>query len=133
MEAQRLLIVEDDPYILKFLSTRLERSGFTVYTASDGLEGLEKARKERPDLIILDLVLPKLVGEEVCRAIREDEDKDFARVPIIMVTAKKDDVDRVIGKVLGANSYLTKPFQPDVLMAEIHKYSEGAPDGHDAI
>ena len=81
--------------------------------------GLEKARRKSPDVVTLDLNLPKLSGEEVCKAIREDSNKKFASIPIIMLTAKDEDADRVIGKVIGANAYITKPFEPKILLSKI--------------
>lgn len=116
---KKILIVEDDDSIRKFLSYRLKRMAFEVFVADNGEEGLAEARQKRPDLVLLDLRLPKLSGEEVCKAIREDKDKSFAKTPIIMLTAKNSDVDRVIGKVIGADSYLTKPFVAKELLAEI--------------
>ncbi len=116
-----ILIVEDDQNTLKFLSFRLKLLNFDVIQALDGEEGLKDARHKTPDLIILDLGLPKISGEEVCKAIREDANKTFASTPIIMLTAKNSDVDRVIGKVIGANSYIAKPFEAGQLLKEIHK------------
>ena len=116
---KKILIVEDDDSIRKFLSYRLKRMAFEVFAADNGEDGLAEARQKRPDLILLDLRLPKLSGEEVCKAIREDSDKSFAKTPILMLTAKNSDVDRVIGKVIGADSYLTKPFVAKDLLAEI--------------
>ena len=121
MDKKKILIVEDDESISKFLSYRLSRLEFEVALAKDGEEGLEKA-KEIPDLIILDLMLPKFSGEEVCKAIRENEDDErFANIPIIMLTAKTSDVDRIVGKVIGANTYMTKPFRADELVKEIRR------------
>ena len=121
MNRKRILIVEDDQTISKFLSFRLRQLNFEVMTAKDGEEGLSGARQNLPDLIILDLGLPKLSGQEVCKAIREDHDKAFAKIPIVMLTAKDSDVDRVIGKVIGANAYIAKPFQDDELLKEVEK------------
>jgi len=119
---RKILLIEDDEDIAKVLSYRLIKSDFYVFVAADGEKGLAEARREGPDLVILDLGLPKLSGTEVCRAIREDHDKKFSRTPIIMLTAKAQDVDRVIGKVLGANSYMIKPFNAEALLNEINKF-----------
>ncbi|MBI4432524.1 MAG: response regulator [Candidatus Omnitrophica bacterium] len=116
---KKILIIEDDYAIQKFLSARLRKLGYQVNTAGDGEQGLEEARHGHPDLIILDLMLPKFCGEEVCKAIREDRNKLFSRVPIIMLTAKGSDVDHVIGKVIGANEYVTKPFSAEDLVEKI--------------
>lgn len=93
--------------------------GFDVMTAQDGEEGLSQARSRKPDLIVLDLMLPKLPGEEVCRAIREDEDERIADIPIVMFTAKAALVDRIVGKVIGATSYVVKPYRGSKLIQEI--------------
>lgn len=118
---KQILIIEDDRSITKFLSYRLKQLHFDVRIAKDGEEGLNAARQAFPDLIILDLGLPKLSGNEVCKAIREDSNKRLAKIPIIMLTARSSDVDRVIGKVIGANCYMVKPFEADALVEEIRK------------
>ncbi len=118
---KKILILEDDQNTGKFLSYRLKKLDFDVLVVGDGEKGLSEARREPPDLVILDLGLPKLSGEEVCKAIREDHDKKFAQIPIIMLTAKNSDVDHVIGKVIGANCYMVKPFKADDLIKEIKK------------
>ena len=120
---KRILIVEDDLAISKFLGVRLRSLDFEVIVAYDGEVGLKEAKKHAPDLIILDLKLPKLTGEEVCKAVREDKDKKFALTPIIMLSAKSSDVDRVVGMVIGANGYVTKPFRVESLLKEIKKYN----------
>lgn len=120
---KRILVVEDDPVISRVLGYRLRNLEFEVIIANDGETGLNDARRVFPDLIILDLKLPKLSGEEVCKAIREDHDKKFASTPIIMVTAKNSDVDRVIGMVIGASCYVTKPFRIETLLKEINKFN----------
>ena len=118
---KKILIIEDDQSIQKFLGYRLRKLGFDVIVARDGKEGLEEAVGQVPDLIILDLMLPEFSGEGVCKAIREDDDEGFANIPIIMLTAKTGDVDRIIGKVIGANSYMTKPFSAKELLAEVNR------------
>jgi DNA-binding response OmpR family regulator len=117
-----ILIIEDDMATRKFLCVRLKESGFGVAEARDGVEGFKEARRLQPDLIILDLSLPRMSGEEVCKAIREDADKRFAGIPIIMLTGKNSDVDRVIGHVIGANRYITKPYQTEGLLEVIGEF-----------
>ncbi len=109
----KVLVVEDDPQIIRVLRLELEHEGYLVDTASDGLSGLEKALKE-PDLVILDLMLPKMDGLEVCTRVRAK-----SRVPIIMLTAKDRVPDRVSGLDLGADDYLTKPFFIEELLARV--------------
>lgn len=120
---KKILVVEDDLAVSKFLSVRLRSLNFEVILAYDGEAGLKEARLRPPDLIILDLKLPKLTGEEVCKAIRDDCDKKFAVTPIIMLSAKNSDVDRVIGMVIGASCYVTKPFRIESLLKEIRKFN----------
>lgn len=118
-KAKKILIVEDEAGIRIPLLIRLKSLGFDVLTAHDGIEGLERAFNFLPDLIILDLMLPRLSGEEVCKKIREHDDLAIAEIPIIMVTAKDSQADRVVGKIIGSNAYLTKPFEFDVLYQEM--------------
>ena len=121
MDSKKVLVIDDEIDIITLISFRLKKEGFQLLTAQDGQSGLQIAQKEKPDLIILDLTLPELPGEEVCKAIREDTDETFSQTPIIMVTAKMGDVDRIIGKSIGANCYITKPFDMDHLLVEINK------------
>lgn len=114
---KKILIIEDDKDINRTLYLRLQMEGFEVISAHDGFEGFYKATTQQPDLIILDLKLPGLPGEQICRDLRKDE--RYAALPIIMLTAKDKDVDRVIGKVIGANQYMSKPFDMDKLLENI--------------
>lgn len=123
MRRKKILIVEDDLSISKFLAYRLRKLDYDVIVAADGNEGLKKARLEPPDLVILDLMLPACSGEEVCKAIREDDNDQFSKTPIIMLTAKSSDVDRVIGKAIGANHYMTKPFDADELLDAVRRFA----------
>ncbi len=111
----RILVVEDDPNILELLPSDLELEGYTVFTAKDGLEGLERAKTLKPDLMILDVMLPKMSGYDVCRALR----RDGSEMPIIMLTAKGQEADKVIGLDFGADDYVTKPFGGMELMARV--------------
>jgi len=105
---KRILIIEDEKDLAELLVYNLEREGFRAVTAHDGLVGLEQARAERPDLILLDLMLPGMLGTEVCKALRKDV--NTARIPVLMLTAKGDEIDRVVGFEVGADDYLVKPF-----------------------
>ncbi|MFC1496319.1 response regulator transcription factor [Candidatus Margulisiibacteriota bacterium] len=121
MSQRSILIVDDEEDIVRALSIRLASMGYQLFTAADGLTGLEIARAEKPDLILLDVMLPKLDGFKVCRMLKYDE--KFKRIPIIMLTAKVTDVDQVMGRDVGANEYLTKPFDPDRLVELVEKYA----------
>ena len=116
---KKILIIDDERDFGALLKLSLQENGFDVIIAEDGKSGLEKAKYERPDLIIFDLGLPGLSGEEICRQIRKDECPKG--VPIIMLTAKGSDADRIIGKVIGADSYLTKPCDTQILLKEIDR------------
>lgn len=118
---KRILIIDDDPSIQKMLRARMANSGYETFFAQGGKEGLEDARRWGPNLIILDLMLPDFSGEEICKMIREDRDEEFASTPIIMLTGKTTDVDRIIGRVVGADAYITKPFPADQLLKEIER------------
>ena len=110
----RILIIEDERKIARFLELELQHEGYDVETAGDGRNGLLKALTWKPDLIILDLMLPELSGIEVCRRLRHESD-----VPIIMLTAKDDVSDKVMGLDMGADDYMTKPFAIEELLARI--------------
>jgi two-component system response regulator VicR len=110
----KILIVDDEPPIIDMLRYNLERGNYEVVVAWDGEEAVRKAQSERPDLIILDLMLPRLDGLEVCRAVRRQRD-----VPIIMLTARDDEIDRVVGLELGADDYVLKPFSMRELMVRV--------------
>jgi DNA-binding response OmpR family regulator len=114
MEANRILLVEDDATIREMTRLSLERDGFRVETAEDGPTGLAAFRAEPPDMVLLDVMLPGLDGVSVCRAIRET-----SVVPVVMLTARSDAVDVVLGLEAGADDYVTKPFQPSVLAARM--------------
>lgn len=114
---KKILVIEDDQDINRTLCLRLQMEDFEVIAAHEGYEGLYKATTQRPNLIILDLRLPGLPGEEICKELRKDE--KYASLPIIMLTAKDTDVDKVIGKIIGANQYMSKPFDMDELLKKI--------------
>ena len=109
-----ILVVDDEPKVAQIARDYLEKNGFRVVTARDGVTALAMARRERPDLIILDLMLPGMDGREVCRAIRRESD-----TPIIMLTALAEESDQVAGLELGADDYIAKPFSPRALVARV--------------
>ena len=114
LQRQRVLVIDDDPNVSEVVAAYLEREGCIVEVRSDGEAGLEAALADPPDLVVLDLMLPGLDGLEVCRRIQA-----LAPVPVVMLTAKGDETDRIIGLELGADDYVSKPFSPRELVARI--------------
>ena len=114
MAGEKILIVEDEENILEAIKYSLSKEGYEVYGASDGEIGLEKAKELSPNLVILDVMLPSLDGFEVCRILRKDMD-----VPVFMLSAKSEEIDRVVGLEIGADDYITKPFSMRELMARV--------------
>jgi DNA-binding response OmpR family regulator len=112
--SEKVLVVEDDPTLLETLEYNLSRQGYTVLTSANGLDAVGLARKDRPDLVVLDLMLPGLDGLEVCRVLRQE-----LSMPILMLTARADEIDKVIGLEMGADDYLTKPFSMRELLARV--------------
>jgi two-component system alkaline phosphatase synthesis response regulator PhoP len=111
---KKILLVDDEPEILEICRDYLKASGYDVVTARDGAQGLSFARREKPDLIVLDLMMPEMDGLDVCRAIRRE-----SNVPIIMLTARVEETDKLIGLEIGADDYITKPFSPRELVARV--------------
>lgn len=111
----KILVVDDESSIVTLLQFNIEKAGFDVVTAEDGRTGYELALTEKPDLIVLDLMLPEMDGIEVCKQLRQDK----VETPILMLTAKDDELDKIIGLELGADDYLTKPFSPREVVARI--------------
>lgn len=116
---QTILLVEDDRQIRTVVEGYLQQAGYRVLSASDGIEGLTLARREKPALLVLDLMLPGLDGLEIARRLRASEDPILANVYIIMLTARVEETDRVVGLELGADDYVTKPFSPRELVARV--------------
>jgi two-component system phosphate regulon response regulator PhoB len=115
---KKVLIVEDEPDVVDLLTLQLRKAGgFSVLTAHDGVEGLKKARAESPALIVLDLMLPRMPGLEVCKLLKTDA--LTSHIPIIMLTAKAEEVDRIVGLEFGADDYVTKPFSPREMLLRI--------------
>ncbi len=125
--AGRVLVVEDDEGIREMLKYNLASAGFSVQEARDGAAGLRTARTARPDLILLDLMLPGMSGFDFCRALRKS-----SRVPIIMITAKDAEVDKIVGLELGADDYITKPFSIREVLARVNAVlRRAAPDANE--
>jgi two-component system alkaline phosphatase synthesis response regulator PhoP len=114
MTGERILVVDDEANIVDLVSLYLERDGFQVESASDGVSAFEKIRANEPSLVVLDIMLPEMDGFEVCRKTRA-----ISEVPIIMLTARDEDFDKIVGLELGADDYLTKPFNPRELVARV--------------
>ena len=115
IKGELILLVDDEPNIIQLAQLYLEREGFRIHSVSDGRSALDAARRQRPALIVLDVMLPELDGWEVCRRLRAEENP----VPILMLTARDEDIDKIIGLEFGADDYLTKPFNPRELVARI--------------
>ena len=116
-EKHRILLVDDEPSIVKMVGKRLEVEGFDVIIAMDAQEALNKARSEHPDLIVLDLMLPKLNGYEVCTMLKQDT--RYQKIPIVLFTAKAQEKDEKLGMECGANAYVRKPFRAQELLEKI--------------
>jgi phosphate regulon transcriptional regulator PhoB len=115
--SHKILIIDDEPDVLDMLEMNLKGGGFKVISAQDGEMGIRKAKDEQPGLIVLDLMLPKMSGLEVCKGLKKDP--ATMGIPVIMLTAKSDEVDRIVGLELGADDYVTKPFSPRELVLRI--------------
>jgi DNA-binding response OmpR family regulator len=115
--AKKILLVEDDPAVLRAISFILEKEGYNVLTATDGLDGLSKAKGENPDLLVLDVMLPGIDGFEICHRLRAEP--QTAQLPILMLSAKGQAADKAMGLQVGANEYLTKPVERLVLLSKI--------------
>lgn len=109
-----ILVADDEKHIVQLVKLYLTNEGYRVETAADGQEALDKAKRLQPDLVVLDLMMPRLDGWEVCRRLRKE-----SNVPVIMLTARTDDVDKIVGLELGADDYVTKPFNPRELVARV--------------
>ncbi len=114
---KRILLIEDEEDIIITLVFRLEAEGYEVITSLDGDDGLDKAKKEKPDLILLDVMLPKMNGYKVCGLLKGDN--RFKNIPIVIFTARAEDADKKQSEEAGADAYITKPFEPPVLLAKI--------------
>ncbi len=115
--AKKILVVDDEIDIVKVVEARLKHAGYEVLVVHDGQEALDRARKEKPDLILLDVMLPKIDGYKVCRMLKFDE--KYKNIPIIMFTARAEAPDAKLGLETGADAFITKPFQHEVVLAKI--------------
>jgi two-component system, OmpR family, alkaline phosphatase synthesis response regulator PhoP len=123
MEPKKILIVDDETDLVETLRFPLEMEGYTVLVSYNGEDGLHQARKEKPHLILLDLMLPKLDGYKVCRLLKFDE--RYKHIPILMLTAKTQERDKTLGMETGANEYITKPFEMNDLIEKVKSYLAG--------
>ncbi len=131
MPSNKILVVDDEKRIVEIVKAYLERDSYKVFIAYDGKSAIELARKEHPDLIVLDLMLPEISGWDVCRALRKE-----SNVPIIMLTARDDTTDKIVGLELGADDYVTKPFDPKELVSRVRavlRRYEGKPTSQSII
>ena len=120
MQKKRILIVDDEPDLIETIQVSLELEDHECIVAFDGFRGLDRARNEKPDLIILDVMLPGMNGYKVCRLLKFDV--KYKHIPIIMLTAEAQEKDRLTGKEAGADFYMTKPFSADKLLAKVKEY-----------
>jgi len=116
-EVKRILVVDDEPDIVTVIGKSLRDNGYEVIAANDGQEALEKAKAEKPDLILLDLMLPIMDGYKVCGLLKNDT--RYSKIPVILFTAKAQEKDIKLGEEVGADAYITKPFEPEVLFSKI--------------
>lgn len=119
MNRKRVLIVDDEADLVELLESRLEDNDYDVLKAYDGLEALEKARREKPDLVLLDLMLPKIDGYKVCKLLKADRER--SNLPIILLSAKAQQEDIRLGREAGADAYVTKPFESEELLGRIRQ------------
>jgi two-component system, OmpR family, alkaline phosphatase synthesis response regulator PhoP len=115
--AKKILVVDDEAHIRELVRFNLEKEGFSVIEAVDGVTAIKTVRSEKPELVVLDLMLPVIDGLEVCRTLKKDT--DTSGIPVIMLTAKSEEIDKILGLEMGADDYLTKPFSPRELLARI--------------
>ncbi len=115
--AKKILVIDDEKDLVETVTYRLQANGYEVISAYDGQEGLNKAQKEKPDLIILDLMLPKMDGYRVCGLLKGDS--RYNKIPIILFTARAQESDKKMGDEVGGDAYITKPFDPPALLAKI--------------
>jgi DNA-binding response OmpR family regulator len=114
---KKILLIDDDPFVVKVIASRLEANGYRVITSSDGKDGLDKAYKERPDLVIADFTLPRVNGYEICSRLKKGA--EFSGIPVIIITGNINERDRRLTEEAGASAFLIKPFDREVLLSKI--------------
>jgi DNA-binding response OmpR family regulator len=124
LSGRKILVIDDEPQIIELLTSYLKKDGFHVIAAADGTKALQIAEREEPDLVLLDLMLPDIDGYEVCRALRK-----HSNVPIVMLTARDEETDKIVGLELGADDYITKPFSPREVLARVRAVLRRAEPG----
>lgn len=129
MDSAKILVIEDNPDIARAVAYCLRQEGHQVTVVADGEEGLEEAIAGEPDLIVLDLMLPSLEGEEICRRIRAHSSPAVQKIPILILSAKGSENERIIGKISGGSAYLTKPFEMEDLLDGVKWFLEKARNG----
>lgn len=117
MAKKKILVVDDEPALVELIKIRLEANGYEVSSAGDGQSAIDYVHKQKPDLIILDLMLPVLNGYKACRLLKFD--RKYKDIPILMFTARAEESDRKLGEEVGADGYIVKPFEPNALLAKI--------------
>ncbi|MBX3274393.1 MAG: response regulator transcription factor [Sandaracinaceae bacterium] len=128
--SERILIVDDEPDLVELLEYNLRQSGYTVTTARDGASAFAEVRRQPPDLILLDLMLPDVSGTEVCRRLKKDASTEG--IPVLMITARSEEIDRVVGFELGADDYITKPFSPREVVLRVQAVLRRARPRHES-
>lgn len=123
---KKIMVVDDEPYIARVIKFKLEQEGYAVISANDGVTGLDRIRQEKPDLVLLDVMMPGLTGYEVCQQVKADA--DLAGIPVVFLTAKGQERDREQGLTLGASDYITKPFSPNRLLELVKSIIGNAKD-----
>jgi len=121
--AKMILVTDDEPHIVKMIENRLKKSGYDVRTAHSGEAALGEIRKEKPDLMILDVIMPPPNGYQLCRILKEDP--NYKNIPIILLTAKASESDQFWGMESGANAYITKPYDPEDLLGRVREFLGG--------
>lgn len=114
---KKILIIDDDPFVVKVIASRLEANNYKVVTSSDGKDGLDKVYKEKPDLVIVDFILPRVNGYEICSRLKKDA--EFSGIPVIIITGNTNERDRRLTEEAGAAAFLIKPFDREVLLSKI--------------
>ena len=130
MDRKKILVIEDEPDFSKAIQILLETNGYEVVTAFSGKEGLQMARNVSPDLIILDVMLPEIDGYKICRLLKFDE--RYKKIPIVMLTARAQEQDKILGKQTGADAYLVKSDKPELLLEQIRFFLKGSPPSGEA-